>query len=156
MESLFYIPILLLAVAIPFLGIVFHNHLTAARNRTREAWAALDAALRARHDFVADLAEVAGPRERCRANRGPISTRARDEREFVAAMRTAIATRPELLAPLGPIEDAIRSASQDYDAAAKNYRRRCETFPHSILAALSGFQSPALFEVELVSDSPAL
>lgn len=150
METFTYIPILLLAVAVPFFGMMLHNALAAARNRVRAAWGELDAALQRRYAFAADLPALAAARDRCAANHGPVSARERDEREFVVALRAAVAAQPALRADLAPVEAAIRQASQTYNAAAHAYRRKCGAFPHAIVASLFGFHPPASFEVEPV------
>ncbi len=148
MEIFAYIPILLIAVAVPFFAMMAHNTLVAARNQTREAWGALDAALQRRYAFAAGFPELGALRDRCAANHGSISGRARDEREFVAALRSAIAADPERRAELAPLENSIQSSQRTYNEALRSYRRKCESLPGSLVASLFGFHPGAAFEVE--------
>lgn len=160
MENLVYIPILLICVAPPILGWFIHNGLATLRNRAREAWAAVDAALQARYglaDRVIELAPAGGPAlaaclDRCRNHPGPVSGRAAEETRFANSLRAALDESPpaavaELRRDLTAADLRIERALEAYNAAVTTYRARCEGFPRSLVANLFSLPRLAPFPV---------
>ncbi len=183
MESLVYIPLLLVAILPAFFGMVQYNLLIALRNRVRESWGAIDDELKRRYGLVPRLIEVARAflghehdaftrlmdvRDRCAANHGPISSQSQDERALVAALQDFLARAAacpgleadprfgELHAELVETENRIQAARRSFDGHVRAYQKKCGAFPGSLIARMFGFSPMAFFAVEsALRETPA-
>jgi LemA protein len=184
MEALVLIGILFAGLTPGLYMLAQYNMLVALRNHIREAWSDIDTELKRRYDLIPRLVEVtrgyaaherevferiAALRERCVANRGPISSQASDEAELVSGLQTLLArveAYPELKADaqfqnlhreLVNTEDRIQAARRFYNGNVRDYRNKCEAFPSSVVAQMFGFQLIGFFEVEsAVREAPSV
>jgi LemA protein len=172
MEALLLLAVLAL---LPLLyGMVQYNGLVALRNHITEAWSNVDTELQRRYDLIPNLvatvrgyadherellARVTALRDRCFANRGPVSEQARDETQLVDALRellVRVENYPQLKADqhflelqreLANTEDRIQAARRFYNGNVRDYRNKRESFPSNLVAALFNFPPAEFFSV---------
>ncbi|MCD6338373.1 MAG: LemA family protein [Verrucomicrobia bacterium] len=152
-----------------------YNGLVALRNHIREAWADVDTELKRRYELIPNLVEtvrgyarherevlerVVELRNRCAANRGPVSSQAVEEEQLVDGLRQLLAVverYPELKADkhflelqreLVRTEDRIQAARRFYNGNVRDYRNKCESFPSNLVARLFGFKPEDYFRVK--------
>ncbi len=175
MDALVYIGILLAGLVPGLYMLAQYNSLIELRNRTRQGWSDIDAALKRRYDLIPRLVEIVRGyaaherevfeqiitlRDRCAANHGPVSSRAKDEIELVNGLQILLARAeayPELQAgapfqslhaELVKTEDGIQAARSSYNRHVRNLRNKCESFPSSLVAQMFGFRPSPFFSVE--------
>lgn len=169
------------AIVLLFLGIipglyllVQYNTLLAQRGRLRESWSGVGAALRRRHDLVPRLVETArgrapgepdglenliALRDRCAADHDSVRSQSRNEAALVSALRTLLSgstINDALQAELTDVERDIQDASRSYNGHVRAYRKKCESFPSSVIASMFGFHPAGPFEAgSAVREAPA-
>lgn len=167
--------ILLVVVLVPVVWfVVQYNSLVSLRNYIRESWSNVDTELKRRYDLIPNLvATVKGYaaherevlervielRNRCAANQGPVADQARDENQFVDALKhlfAVVESYPQLKADqhylklqgeLINTENRIQAARRFYNGNVRDYRNKCETFPSNLVANMFGFQTEEFFSV---------
>lgn len=184
MESLSYIPLIIITCFPVIYGWLQFNALVALRNHVRESWSDIDTELRRRYDLIPRLVEIArgyaaherdvltqltALRERAAANHGPVSSQSADETALVTGIQAFLArveAYPELKADaqfqalhreLVNTEDRIQAARRFYNANVRDYQTKRETFPSSVIANLFSFPPHAFFTVEpAVRENPTV
>ncbi|HZP25696.1 MAG TPA: LemA family protein [Dehalococcoidia bacterium] len=168
------IVLVVLALLLLFFTIGIYNGLVRSRNRTREAWSAIDVQLRRRASLVPNLVETvkgyAGHEREVFEN----VTRARSQLEqaggaqqaaqannmLTQALRSLFAVAeayPQLRASenfmalqrdLTDIEEKIAFSRDFYNRNVLDYNTRLQTFPSVVIARNFGFQPREFFEAE--------
>ena len=172
MEAL-YIP--MMALAIPALYFIFQSRrLRAVRTRLQQAWTSLDAELERRYALILKLValvqERAVPdkeaieqlllmRKRCAANTGSVPDQASDEQHLVEALRRLLVTTegqtqlkadPNFIAlqqELVATEHSIQAARRGYNGIARDFQKKCNRFPSSVVAGMLNLPSVHFFSV---------
>jgi LemA protein len=167
--------VLLVIVLVPVLWVVVqYNGLVSLRNYITESWSNVDTELKRRYDLIPNLvATVKGYaahernvlervielRNRCAANNGPVDDQARDENQFVDALKqlfVVVENYPQLKADehflklqteLINTENRIQAARRFYNGNVRDYRNKCETFPSNLVAGMFSFQTHEFFSV---------
>lgn len=162
-------------IFIPILWIVVqYNSLVSLKNYISESWSNVDTELKRRYDLIPNLVatvkgyaaherevleRVTDLRNRCAANNGSPGEQARDEVQFVDALKqllVIVENYPELKADqhflklqgeLINTEDRIQAARRFYNGNVRDYRNKCETFPSNLVAGMFGFQAQEFFSV---------
>ena len=105
------------------------------------------------------LERVTELRNRCAANNGSPGEQARDEVQFVDALKrllVVVENYPQLKADqhflklqgeLINTEDRIQAARRFYNGNVRDYRNKCESFPSNVVAGLFSFQPWEFFTV---------
>ncbi|GAB4313992.1 MAG: LemA family protein [Candidatus Sumerlaeia bacterium] len=169
-----------LVVGLPSLSVFVwalatYNTLVRLRNHCREAWAGIDTELRRRYDLIPNLVEtvkgyaaheretleaVVRARAAAVASTGSPASQARDENQFVGALRSLLAVSesyPNLKAnenflrlqnELANTEDRIQAARRFYNANVRDLNTRIEVFPSNLIARLFNFRPEEYFEVQ--------
>lgn len=167
----FGLPVLILLIWI----IATYNTLVRLRNHCREAWAGIDTELKRRYDLIPNLVEtvkgyakheretleaVIRARNAAAASTGSPTSQARDENQFVGALRSLFAVSeayPDLKAnqnflrlqeELANTEDRIQAARRFYNANVRDLNTRIQVFPSNLIAGTFGFQLEEYFEVQ--------
>lgn len=166
---------ILVLVLVPVLwAVVQYNALVGLRNCIAEAWSNVDTELKRRYDLIPNLVatvkayaahergvleRVVELRNRCVASTGPVAEQARDENEFVEALKRLwglVENYPQLRADqqflklqseLINTENRIQAARRFYNGNVRDYRNKCETFPSSLVARLWNFPPHDFFSV---------
>ena len=172
------IPVLIILSVVVLVPVVWfvvqYNSLVSLRNYIRESWSNVDTELKRRYDLIPNLvATVKGYaaherevlervielRNRCAANQGPVANQARDENQFVDALKQLFAVvenYPQLKADkhylklqveLTNTENRIQAARRFYNGNVRDYRNKCESFPSNLVANMFGFQPEEFFSV---------
>jgi LemA protein len=172
MEAL-YIP--MMALALPALYFILQSRqLRALRIRLQQSWANLDAELERRYALILKLAEAlqasGAPdkeavdqlllmRKRCAANTGPVTEQASDEQHLVEALRRLLGIAEsqsqlkadprflELQQELVATEHSIQAARRDYNSMAREYQKKCNRFPSSVVAGMLNLPGVQFFTV---------
>ncbi|MBI3648508.1 MAG: LemA family protein [Actinobacteria bacterium] len=156
-------------------GVVSYNRFVSQKNAIRDAWANIDTELRRRYDLIPNLVEtvkgyasherevfenVTRARAMATAATGSPAEQAAAEGPFVAALRQLFAVAenyPELKAnqnflalqqELANTEDRLQTARRFYNSNVRDYNRRVQSFPSSIVASSFHFAAEQFFEVD--------
>ena len=167
--ALAFVFLVLFAVALSY------NRFVQQRNLIRDSWADVDTELRRRYDLIPNLvATVKGyaaheseimdrltdARATAIAATGPPDDQARAETPLIGALRGVLAVAekyPTLKASenflalqkeLSGTEDRLQAARRFYNANVRDYNRRVQSVPSSVMASLFGFHEEKFFEVE--------
>jgi len=158
----------LLGIAIGLPAVFLYQRLKSERTLAREAYSALAAQLARRAALVPELLEAARPRapqhEACiaavsellaatQAARDP-EARFGQERALSDRLGTLMAQPAfaadarfhELAGKLAEVESEVQYARRYYNGAAKEYDRRLEAFPASLIGRVLGFRPMPAFE----------
>jgi LemA protein len=153
---------------------VQYNQLVSLRNQITEAWSNIDTELKRRYDLIPNLVatvkgyaaheravleRVVELRQRCVANTGSPAEQARDENQFVDAIKqllVVVERYPTLKADqnflklqheLINTEDRIQAARRFYNGNVRDYRNKCESFPSTLVARFFAFGPMEFFTV---------
>ena len=164
-----------IVVLILLAGVLSYNRFVSQRNLIRNAWANIDTELRRRYDLIPNLVEtvkgyasherevfenVTKARAAATAATGSPAEQAAAEGPFVAAMRQLLAVAenyPELKAnqnflalqqELANTEDRLQTARRFYNSNVRDFNRRVQAFPSSLIANSFHFEAAEFFEVE--------
>jgi LemA protein len=168
--------IILGIIVIVALGaVVSYNRFVSQKQQIKDAWANIDTELRRRYDLIPNLVEtvkgyasherevfenVTKARAAATAATGSPAEQAAAEGPFVAAMRQLFAVAenyPELKAnqnflalqqELANTEDRLQTARRFYNSNVRDYNRRVQSFPSSLMANSFHFEVAEFFEVE--------
>ena len=168
--------IILGIIVIVALGaVVSYNRFVSQKQQIKDAWANIDTELRRRYDLIPNLVEtvkgyasherevfenVTKARAAATAATGSPAEQAAAEGPFVAAMRQLFAVAenyPELKAnqnflalqqELANTEDRLQTARRFYNSNVRDYNRRVQSFPSSLMANSFHFEAAEFFEVE--------
>jgi LemA protein len=159
-----------------------YRKLSRLRHKVHDGWAAVETALRHRHDAIASLVEILktrAPRERdtlqtiahvrnvAAANHGTPSQRLQTENALSGAaqqLRSICEATSELKtdnqfiqsqSELKAAEKRVAHACHAYNAAVRELNSACTKIPSNVAASLSGFQSVEPFEIEEAAVEPA-
>jgi LemA protein len=167
--------VLLVIVLVPVLWVVVqYNGLVSLRNYITESWSNVDTELKRRYDLIPNLVatvkgyaaherkvleRVVELRNRCAANNGAVGDQARDENQFVDALKqmfVVVENYPQLKADqhflklqteLTNTENRIQAARRFYNGNVRDYRNKCETFPSNLVASMFSFAPHEFFSV---------
>ncbi len=168
--------IILGIIVIVALGaVVSYNRFVSQKQMIKDAWANIDTELRRRYDLIPNLVEtvkgyasherevfenVTKARAAATAATGSPAEQAAAEGPFVAAMRQLLAVAenyPELKAnqnflalqqELANTEDRLQTARRLYNSNVRDFNRRVQAFPSSLIANSFHFEAAEFFEVE--------
>lgn len=168
--------IIVVIVGIPALWVIgTYNGLVRLRQHVRESWSGIDTELKRRYDLIPNLVEtvkgyaaheqtvlerVIAARNQAAASTGSPSNQARDENQFVGALRQLFAVAedyPDLKASrnflhlqeeLVNTEDRIQAARRFYNANVRDLNTRVRTVPSNIIANMFNFAEAEFFEIE--------
>jgi len=168
--------IILGIIVIVALGaVVSYNRFVSQKQMIKDAWANIDTELRRRYDLIPNLVEtvkgyasherevfenVTKARAAATAATGSPAEQAAAEGPFVAAMRQLFAVAenyPELKAnqnflalqqELANTEDRLQTARRFYNSNVRDFNRRVQAFPSSLIANSFHFEAAEFFEVE--------
>ncbi|MCE5229527.1 LemA family protein [bacterium] len=173
-----YVPLIcgVLVILIPMMWLIgTYNGLVRIGNFVRESWAGIDTELKRRYDLIPNLVEtvkgyaaherqvleaVVQARNRAAASNGSPQSQARDENEFVGALRQLFAVvegYPNLKASanflalqreLVNTEDRIQAARRFYNANVRDLNTRIQVFPSNLVASMFNFNGAEYFEIE--------
>src|SRR5918911_3211602 len=157
--------------------IISRNRFVSQRQLINDAWANIDTELRRRYDLIPNLVEtvkgyaqherevfenVTRARAAAASATGSPAQQAAAEGPFVAALRQLFAVAenyPQLRAnqnflalqqELAATEDRLQRARSSYNASVRDYNRRLQAFPSSLVAGAFHFTPEQYFEVEAV------
>jgi LemA protein len=155
-------------------AIVSYNRFVSQKQLINDSWANIDTELRRRYDLIPNLVEtvkgyaaherevfeeVARTRSAAAAATGSPAQQAAAEGPFVAALRQLFAVvenYPELKAnqnflalqqELSNTEDRLQTARRFYNSNVRDYNRRVQSFPSSLVASTFHFKEAEFFEV---------
>ena len=161
------------AIAIAFA--LSFNRFVQQRNLISESWSNIDTELRRRYDLIPNLVEtvkgyakherevlerVTAARAAAVAQTGPPEDQAKAEAPLVQALRQLFAVvegYPQLKASdgflalqreLATTEDRLAAARRFYNGNVRDYNRRVQSIPSSIVAHMFTFHESQYFEVE--------
>ena len=164
-----------IVVVLALAGVVSYNRFVSQKNLIRDAWANIDTELRRRYDLIPNLVETvkgyaAHEREvfervteaRAMATRatGSPAEQAAAEGPLVAALRQLFAVvenYPDLKAnqnflalqaELSNTEDRLQTSRRFYNANVRDYNRRVQAFPSTVIASMFHFEEEEFFEVD--------
>ena len=164
-----------LIVLIAIGGVMSYNRFVSQRQTIKDSWANIDTELRRRYDLIPNLVEtvrgyaaheretfenVTKARAMAAASTGSPAEQAAAEGPFVAALRQLFAVAenyPELKAnqnflalqaELSNTEDRLQTARRFYNSNVRDYNRRVQSFPSSLIANSFHFQPEQFFEVD--------
>src|SRR2546428_4195959 len=156
-------------------AIVSYNRFVSQKQLIKDAWANIDTELRRRYDLIPNLVEtvkgyaahesqifeeVARTRSMAAGATGNPQAQAAAEGPFVAALGKLFAVAenyPDLKAnqnflalqqELSNTEDRLQTARRFYNSNVRDYNRRVQAFPSSILAGTFHFAPEEFFEVD--------
>jgi len=154
--------------------VVSYNRFVSQRQMINDAWANIDTELRRRYDLIPNLVEtvkgyaaherevfeeVARTRSAAAGATGSPAEQAAAEGPFMAALGRLFAVAenyPQLKAnenflalqsELSNTEDRIQTARRFYNANVREFNRRVQSFPSSIIASTFHFQAAEFFEI---------
>jgi len=155
-------------------AIVSYNRFVSQRQLINDAWANIDTELRRRYDLIPNLVEtvkgyaaheseifeeVARTRSMAAGATGSPAQQAAAEGPFMAALGKLFAVAenyPNLKAnenflalqsELSNTEDRLQTARRFYNGNVREFNRRVQAFPSSLLANMFHFQAAEFFEV---------
>jgi LemA protein len=156
-------------------AVVSYNRFVSQKQLIKDAWANIDTELRRRYDLIPNLVEtvkgyasherevfenVTKARAAATAATGSPAEQAAAEGPFVAAMRQLFAVAenyPQLKAnenflalqqELANTEDRLQTSRRFYNSNVRDYNRRVQAFPSSLIANSFHFAPAEFFEVE--------
>jgi LemA protein len=156
-------------------AVVSYNRFVSQKNLIRDAWANIDTELRRRYDLIPNLVEtvkgyasheretfeqVTRARAMATAATGSPAEQAAAEGPLVAALRQLLAVAENypdlkanqnflaLQAELSNTEDRLQTARRFYNANVRDYNRRVQAFPSTVIANLFHFKEEEFFEIE--------
>jgi LemA protein len=164
-------------IAILILGSigVSYDRFVRQRNLINESWSNVDTELRRRYDLIPNLVnavkgyaahereifeQVAAARAAAIAQTGPPPDQARAENALVSSVRGLLAVAenyPQLKASedflglqkeLINTEDRIQAARRFYNANARTFNTRVQSFPSNVIARAFGFTAKDYFELD--------
>lgn len=174
--------IILIIVAIIILWLVLsYNRLITLKNRTREAWADIDAQLKRRYDLIPNLVETVkgyATHERelfekvteartaaIKAEQsGDLKQIGQAENILSETLKTLFAVAEnypvlrasenflELQRDLRDTEDKILAARRFYNTNVRDLNITIETFPTNLVAAIFNFKRAEFFEIEELAE----
>jgi LemA protein len=167
--------IVLGVVAIVAIGVVIsYNRFVSQKQLINDSWANIDTELRRRYDLIPNLVEtvkgyaaherevlenVTRARAAASAATGSPAEQAAAEGPFVAALRQLFAVAenyPQLRAnenflalqtELSNTEDRLQTARRFYNANVRDYNRRVQSFPSTLIANSFHFEEAEFFEI---------
>ncbi len=155
--------------------IVSYNRFVSQKNLIKDAWANIDTELRRRYDLIPNVVEtvkgyashekevfenVTKARAMATAATGSPAEQAAAEGPFVAAMRQLFAVAENypdlkanqnflaLQAELANTEDRLQTARRFYNSNVRDYNRRVQQFPSTLVAKMFHFVEEQFFEVD--------
>ena len=155
-------------------AVVSYNRFVSQRQMINDAWANIDTELRRRYDLIPNLVEtvkgyaaherevfedVARTRSAAAGATGSPAQQAAAEGPFMAALGRLFAVAenyPQLKAnenflalqsELSNTEDRVQTARRFYNANVRDFNRRVQSFPSSIIANTFHFQAAEFFEI---------
>jgi LemA protein len=167
--------VLVLIVLIVVGVIVSYNRFVSQKQLIKDAWANIDTELKRRYDLIPNLVEtvkgyaghekevlenVTRARAMATSATGSPAEQAAAEGPFVAAMRQLFAVAenyPDLKAnqnflalqqELSNTEDRLQTARRFYNANVRDYNRRVQSFPSSMIANSFHFAPADFFEID--------
>lgn len=173
-----FIPLIggMLIVLVPLIWLICtYNGLVRIQNFVRESWAGIDTELKRRYDLIPNLVEtvkgyatherqtlelVIEARNRAAASNGSPQSQARDENQFIGALKQLFAvveSYPDLKASrnflalqneLVNTEDRIQAARRFYNANVRDLNTRIQVFPSNIVASMFNFHGAEFFVIE--------
>ena len=163
-------------VALLAIGVaVSYNRFVSQKNLIRDAWANIDTELKRRYDLIPNLIEtvkgyashereifeeVARTRSMAAGATGSPAAQAAAEGPFVAALGKLFAVAenyPDLKAnqnflalqgELTNTEDRLQTARRFYNANVRDFNRRIQAFPSTIIASMFHFKEAEFFEID--------
>lgn len=156
-------------------AVISYNRFVSQKQLIKDAWANIDTELRRRYDLIPNVVEtvkgyaaheseifeeVARTRSMAAGATGTPQAQAAAEGPFVAALGKLFAVAenyPDLKAnqnflalqqELSNTEDRLQTARRFYNSNVRDYNRRVQAFPSSILAGMFNFQAEEFFEVD--------
>src|SRR5690242_5984870 len=159
--------IIAILVAILVLVVMMYNGLVQLRVRSESAWSDIDIQLKRRHDLVPNLVEsvkgyaahekgtfenIAKYRSMAMQATGT-ADKAQAEGQLSAALKSLFAVAenyPQLRASeqftalqssLNSIEENVQNARRYYNAVARDFNTRIQSFPINIIAGIFGFSA---------------
>jgi LemA protein len=163
-----------LIILIAIVAVVSYNRFVSQKQLINDAWANIDTELRRRYDLIPNLVEtvkgyaahesgifeeVARTRSMAAGATGSPAQQAAAEGPFMAALGKLFAVAenyPNLKAnenflalqtELSNTEDRLQTARRFYNGNVREFNRRVQAFPSSILANMFHFQAAEFFEV---------
>jgi LemA protein len=160
------------------LGIVLatsYNRFVSQKNLIRDSWANIDTELKRRYDLIPNLIEtvkgyashereifeeVARTRSMAAGATGSPAAQAAAEGPFMAALGKLFAVAenyPDLKAnqnflalqgELTNTEDRLQTARRFYNANVRDFNRRIQAFPSTIIARMFNFKEAEFFEID--------
>jgi LemA protein len=168
--------VILVVIVVVALGLVVsYIRFVSQKNAIRDSWANIDTELRRRYDLIPNLVEtvkgyasherevfenVTKARAMATAATGSPAEQAAAEGPFVAALRQLFAVAenyPDLKAnqnflalqqELSNTEDRLQTSRRFYNANVRDYNRRVQSFPSSLIANTFHFAPEPFFEVD--------
>jgi LemA protein len=164
-----------LIVLVAIAGVISYNRFVSQKNLIRDAWANIDTELRRRYDLIPNLVEtvkgyatherevfeeVTRARASAAGATGSPAAQAAAEGPFMAALGKLFAVAeayPDLKAnqnflalqtELSNPEDRLQTARRFYNANVRDYNRRVQSFPSSLIANTFHFAPEPFFEVD--------
>ena len=154
---------------------VSYNRFVSQKNLIRDSWANIDTELKRRYDLIPNLVEsvkgyasheseifeeVARTRSLASGATGSPASQAAAEGPFVAALGKLFAVAenyPDLKAnqnflalqgELTNTEDRLQTARRFYNANVRDFNRRIQAFPSTIMARMFNFKEAEFFEID--------
>jgi LemA protein len=154
--------------------IVSYNRFVSQRQMIKDAWANIDTELRRRYDLIPNLVEtvkgyaaherevfeeVARTRSMAAGATGSPAQQAAAEGPFMAALGKLFAVAENypdlkanqnflaLQAELSNTEDRLQTARRFYNSNVRQFNRRVQAFPSSVIAGMFHFEPAEFFEV---------
>jgi LemA protein len=169
------IAIVVIVVLIVIFAIGSFNRFVSQKQLIKDAWSNIDTELRRRYDLIPNLVEtvkgyashekevfeeVTKARAMASGATGSPASQAAAEGPLVAALGRLMLVAeayPDLKAnqnflalqtELSNTEDRLQTARRFYNANVRDYNRRVQAFPSSIIANMKGFKTEEFFEVD--------
>jgi LemA protein len=169
------IAIVVIVVLIAVFAIGSFNRFVSQKQLIKDAWSNIDTELRRRYDLIPNLVEtvkgyashekevfeeVTKARAMASGATGSPASQAAAEGPLVAALGRLMLVAeayPDLKAnqnflalqtELSNTEDRLQTARRFYNANVRDYNRRVQAFPSSIIANMKGFKTEEFFEVD--------
>jgi len=155
-------------------AIVSYNRFVSQRQSMNDAWANIDTEMRRRYDLIPNLVEtvkgyaaherevfeeVARTRSMAAAATGTPAEQAAAEGPFMAALGRLFAVAENypqlkanenflaLQAELSNTEDRLQTARRFYNSNVREFNRRVQAFPSSMIAGMFHFEPAEFFEI---------
>jgi LemA protein len=169
------IAIIAIVVIVVLGAIASFNRFVAQKQAIHDAWANIDTELRRRYDLIPNLVEtvkgyatherevfeeVTRARSMAAAATGSPAEQAAAEGPLVSALRQLFAVAENypqlkasenflaLQAELATTEDRLQTARRFYNSNVRDFNKRVQSFPSSIIANWRGFKAADYFEIE--------